>query len=167
MKIYLAGSVPKSKEEIEKFVNWREGYKKVLKKYFDCECVNPFVRDIDETDLFGVFGFDCGLMKDCDLVVVNASDKLGAGTAQEMVIAKYFKKPVVTILPKNTYQRRSNVEINGKVVKEWMHPFVFSFSDFIIEDIEEIGDVKEKISNTKIKTIEVIDEAIEYFESKN
>lgn len=166
MKIYLAGSVPKGREEVENFVNWREGYKKVLSSVFDCECINPFVRDIDETDLFGVFGYDCGLMKKCDLVVINASEKMGAGTSQEMVIAKYFKMPVVTVLPKETYQRRSNLEINGKVVKEWIHPFVRAFSDFIIEDIKDIEKIHKDIFKKEPKTISVIDEAIEYFEGK-
>lgn len=162
-KIYLAGSVPKGKEEKKNFVNWREGYEKVLKKHFDCECIDPFVRDLNEEDLAAVFGFDCDLIQNCDFLVVNAIGKLGVGTSQEMVIAKHFEKPVVTVLPKETYQRRDNVEINGKLVKEWIHPFVKAFSDFIIEDIEEIEKIKDEILSKKTKTLSIIDESIKHF----
>lgn len=166
-KIYLAGSVPKGEEELDKFVNWREGYEKVLEKFFDCKCIDPFARDLNEEDLTAVFGFDCEHIQNCDFLVVNASERLGVGTSQEMVIAKYFEKPVVTVLPKETYQRRTNVEINGKLVKEWIHPFLKAFSDFIIEDIEEIEQIKNDILSGKTKTLSVIDESIEYFEESS
>jgi len=164
--IYLAGSVPKGNEEA-KFDNWRIEYKEVLKKHFQAEFIDPYDHHsyVDENDSLLVFGIDSNHIKTSDFIVVNAESKLGAGTSMEMVVAKYFKKPVVTVLPKDTYHRRSNLIFGPNHVKDWVHPFIHSFSDFIIENIVEIEKIKDKIFSSKIKTISVIDDAIKYFES--
>lgn len=82
----------------------------------------------------------------------------------EMVAAKYFKKPVITVLPKDTHHRRSNLVFHGKLVEDWIHPFIWSFSDFIVESIEEVEEIKDKdkLSKAEIKDISVIDQAIDY-----
>ena len=100
---------------------------------------------------------DCQHIKNSDLVIVNAESQLGVGTSQEMLIAKYFKKPVVTILPKDTYHRKSNIAINNKLIADWIHPFIFSTSDFILENINEINNIKEKIFTSEIKDISILD----------
>lgn len=161
MKIYLAGKVPKGKE-VESFNNWREKYSQEILKSFDAEFIDPGSRTIDESDFKLVFGLDCKHIKNSDLIVFCAEQKLGAGTSQEMVIAKYFNKPVVVVLPKNTRHRRSNLEFNGKIIEDWIHPFIFSFADFIIEDISDFSKIKDDIFKSKIKGIEVIDSAIKY-----
>ncbi|MDA3839850.1 MAG: hypothetical protein PF572_02065 [Patescibacteria group bacterium] len=166
MKIYLAGKVPKGKKKVKNFKNWRIDYSEVIKKYFDTEFIDPFDRTADESDFFGVFGFDCKLIKNSDIVIVNAENQMGVGTSQEMVIAKYFNKPIVTVLPKDTYHRRKNIQIKDSFIEDWIHPFVFSMSDFIIEDISEIKLVKENLKNKKIKGISVIDESINYYNGK-
>ena len=166
MKIYLAGKVPKGDEEQKKFDNWRDRYQEALQKFFDAEFIDLYNRNLDESDSQSVLGTDCKHIKESTLVVVNAEEQMGAGGAQEMVIAKYFKKPVVTVLPKNSHHRRSNLVFHGKTIEDWIHPFIFTFSDFIIESIDKIGEIKDKISTSKIKEISVIDEAIEYVSSK-
>lgn len=100
------------------------------------------------------------------MVVINAGEKIGAGTAMEMVAAKYFKKPVITVLPKNTHHRRSNVVFHGKSVEDWIHPFIWAFSDFIVESVEEVKGIENKLRTAEIKDISVIDQAIEYVTSK-
>jgi len=167
MKIYLAGHVPKGDKEAQNFNEWRDRFKKVLKSNFKAEFINPYNRKVDEEDSLFVFGFDCAHIKESDLIIINAEDRLGVGTSQEMVIAKYFKKPVITVLPKQTHHRRKDVVFNGKNIDDWIHPFVFAFSDFIIEDINKIADIKDKIFNSKIKDISVIEQAIKYSKSKS
>ncbi|MCK5415879.1 hypothetical protein KAI92_00460 [Candidatus Parcubacteria bacterium] len=167
MKIYLAGNVPKGKQEVDNFKNWRLDYIKVIEKYFDAEFIDPFDRVDNEADFFGVFGFDCELIKNSDIIVVNAENKMGVGTSQEMVIAKYFKKPVVIVLPKDSYHRRSNIQIKEVFIKDWIHPFIFSMSDFILENISEIGSIKEDLKSRKIKDILIINESIKYYNEKN
>jgi len=163
MKIYLAGSVPKGNEELKSFDNWRLRYQKVLEKHFKAEFVDPYDRTLDENDSLLVFGADCNHVKTSDLIIVNAETRVGAGTAQEMVITKYFKKPVVAVLPKNTHHRRSNVIFGEYLVQDWLHPFINSFSDFVIENIEEIEKIKAKIFTTEIKAISIIDDGIKHF----
>ena len=167
MKIYLAGSVPKGTDEEKTFVNWRLQYKTILEKIFDAEFVFPGAGDMDESDFLLIVGKDSRSVKYADLVIINAEERLGVGTAHEMIIAKYFKKPVITVLPKNTYHRRPNVTFQGKYqVEDWMHPFVHTFSDFIVESPKEIASIKGEIFNKPSKDISIIDQAIAYREQK-
>ena len=158
MNIYLAGSVPKGAQEEKDFVNWRLRYKSVLEKFFDAEFVFPGAGDMDESDFLLIVGKDSRSIKHSDFVIVNAEERLGVGTAHEMIIAKYFNKPVVTVLPKNSYHRRPNVVFQNKYkVEDWMHPFLHTFSDFIVEQVEGIKDIKDKILTGPIKDISIID----------
>lgn len=162
MKIYLAGKVPKGDKEAKSFDDWRLKYQEALKKIFYADFIMPYNREADESDFLLVVGLDCSHIKESDLIVVNAEERLGVGTAQELVIAKYFKKPIITVLPKDTYHRRSNVVFHGKEIKDWIHPFIYVFSDIVVERIDEIKELKDKISTIKIKDISIIDEAIQY-----
>lgn len=166
-EIYLAGSVPKGDKEQETFVDWRAKWSGILLNIFeDAQVIDPYNSSLDEGDFLQVVGQDFGYIKRASLVVINAAEKLGAGTAMEMVAAKYFKKTVITVLPKNTHHRRSNLVFHGKLVEDWIHPFIWAFSDFIVETIEEVEDVKAKLEVTKVKDISVIDQAIDYAASK-
>lgn len=165
MKIYLAGSIPKGKQEEENFFDWRENYKEVLEKTLKAELITP-LADIDEADFLLVVGNDSKNIRNSDLVIVNAQEKLGAGTSMEMVIAKYFKKPVVAILPKNSYHRRPNLTFQNKYfVSDWIHPFIHTFSDFIIEKISDIQNIKDQIFKTTAKDISIVDQAIAHLDS--
>ncbi len=166
MKIYLAGGVPKGDEKAKTFDDWRNGYKKSLQKFLDGDFIEPYHKNLDEGDFLMVVGQDCKHIKESTIVIVNAEEKLGVGTAQELVIAKYFKKPVISVLPKDTHHRRTNIVFHGKLVEDWIHPFIFTFSDFIVENVDEIEKIKDKIFSSKIKDISMIDEAIKHFESK-
>lgn len=166
--IYLAGSVPKGAEEEKEFVNWRLDYKRILDKFLDADFIFPNAGDMDERDFLLIVGKDSKSIKSSDLVIVNAEERLGAGTSMEMVIAKHLKKPVITVLPKNSYHRRSNMTFQGKYfVEDWVHPFVHTFSDFIVEHVAEIEKIKEKIFNTPIKDITIIDTAIDHRNKKH
>jgi nucleoside 2-deoxyribosyltransferase len=162
MKIYLAGSVPKGEAELKNFVDWRIKYQQTLKNIFDAEYVDPFNRILDESDYQAIVGNDCRHIKNCDLIIINAENQIGAGTAQEMIIAKYFTKPVISVIPKNSYHRRANLTIHNQLIADWIHPFIFTFSDFIIESIEGIVTLKDKVFSAKIKNINIIDEAVKY-----
>jgi hypothetical protein len=103
------------------------------------EFLSPENPQLDESQPLIVFGHDCYLVRECDILVVDASSKLGVGSAQEMVIAKHFGKYVYTVLPRDTHHRRSNLPMHGVVVEDWIHPFIFAFSDQIFEDIGSLG----------------------------
>lgn len=161
LTIYLAGDIPKGDEEGKDFKNWRLIYQEVLAKIFDgAKFIDPWRPDKDENDPVAVFGEDCKHIKEADLIVIKAEEKVGAGTAMEFVIAKYFKKPVVTVIPKDTHHRRSNIVFGGQLVKDWVHPFIFSMSDYVVERVEEIAEIKDQILKDKPKDITFIDTAI-------
>ncbi len=110
MKIYLAGSIPKGAEEAKEFENWRVAYTDILQMASpQIETIDPDEHTMHEGDQFLVFGCDCADIACADLVVVNAEMRMGVGTSQEMCVAKYYEKPVIVVLPRDTYHRRSHV----------------------------------------------------------
>lgn len=168
MKIYLAGKVPK--QDNEKMEDWREEYKNVLLnseyKTEKIEFTDPMDRNLDESNFEMVYGHDCSLIKHCDLVIVNAEDKTGIGTSQEILIAKYYKKYVVTVIPENTNYRRKNITLMGRFIEEWIHPFAFTSSDMIIKNIKDIdlNYISEQIRNGNIKDISIIEDTCKMYE---
>jgi hypothetical protein len=162
-KIYLAGSIPKGNLEEKTSINWRDGYIRILKDIFDCVFIIPGSEPVNENDFLLIFGTDCSHIQKSDLVILNAEERLGAGSSMEMVIAKYFKKPVITVIPKNSYHRKQGITFQGKYfVEDWIHPFIHTFSDFIVENVSEIGEIKSRVLSSPTKDISIIDEAIKY-----
>ena len=165
-KICLLGPLPKGDETRKTWEDWKVKYKEELSVLGDIEFVDGDEWK-DEAKPFLTFGHDANLIKNSDLLIVNAEKKLGAGTAQEMVIAKYFSKPVLTVLPKDTHHRKSNIGFNGKLIEDWIHPFILTMSDLVVENISEAIDwiktYKKSPKSKKIKNITIIDEAIEAY----
>ena len=162
--IYLAGKVPKGKKEHEDFVDWREEFKGILGegvKYLD-----PNQFQLADIPCEKFFGRDCFMIKNCDLVLVDARAKIGAGTAQEILIAKYFKIPVVSVVPDNSHYRRITFYKGSE--KEYRHPFVFSTSDLMPKSFEEAADwIKGFVSGEnkiEVKDISIIDTEIEDYD---
>ena len=83
------------------------------------------------------------------------------------MIAKYFRKPVIVVLPKDSFHRRSDICIHNQKIKDWIHPFIYGFADFIIESIDEIKHIKDRISSAKVKDITEIDKGIKHLDSLN
>ena len=168
VKIYLAGSVPKGDKEAKDFFDWRSDYKKQIEKYINkVDFIDPYERgEFNESDFMAVFGADCYHIKNSDLIAVNAEDKLGVGTAQELVIAKYFKKPVITVLPKGTHHRRIDIMFRGQLIADWIHPFLFAFSDLILESISEFNLTNVDLDKMSVKDIKVIDRAVDIMGKK-
>ncbi|MBI2232596.1 MAG: hypothetical protein HYU56_01640 [Candidatus Aenigmarchaeota archaeon] len=163
LKICLLGSIPKG-DEIRKFwKDWKINYKNSLSKIDGIEFVDGDAWKEEEKS-FLVFGHDSYLIKSSDIIIVNAEAKLGAGTSQEMIIAKYFSKPVITVLPKDTHHRKSNVVFNSTNVPDWIHPFISAMSDIVVESVDEacqwVQEYKENPKSKTIKNISVIDQAI-------
>jgi nucleoside 2-deoxyribosyltransferase len=166
IRLYLAGKVPKG-AEIGTAEDWRSRYVEKLSEFGQFEFLSPEDPTLDERYPQLIFGHDCQLVRDCDILIINADSKLGAGTAQEMVIAKYFQKYVLTILPRDSHHRRSDLNMHGVVVEDWIHPFVHQTSDRIVADVDELGrwlqnDCAELIKSPP-KTLKVVDEAIEAY----
>lgn len=136
-KIYLAGKVPKGSDEKD-VLDWRCQYYETLE---NIDFLTPINDGLDYSKPEIVFGHDCFLIEESDAIIVDASRKLGAGTAQEMVIAKYYNRYVFTVLPKDTHHRRPMLNFDGEsIVDDWIHPFVYASSDRIFISHDECID---------------------------
>lgn len=162
MIICLLGSIPKGDEERMAWKDWKVEYKEKLSVIPNIQFTDGDEWK-DETRPLELVGHDLNLIKTADVVIVNAETKLGAGTAQEMVVAKYFKRPVITVLPKDTHHRKSNVVFSGTKIDDWIHPFILTFSDAVLENVDKCAEWIQNFSKepgAKIKDIAVIDEAV-------
>lgn len=170
LKITLLGSIPKGDKERKSWADWKTEYiEKISRAIPQAKFLHgDLISDNVGPDL--VVGHDLWLIKNSDIIIVHATTKIGAGTAQEMVIAKYFQKPLVTVMPKNTHHRRSNVTFSGTLIPDWIHPFIFTSSDYVAEGIDQaILWIKQFLKNPKkikVKNISIFDDKITLFEKK-
>ncbi len=165
--IYLAGKIPKGKE-IDTFVDWREDFSRMINEQINnypgiskIVCLDPHnfsMKNVDSVEDF--FGRDVHLVHMSDAVIVDGRVKVGPGSAQEMIIAKYYGKPVVTIIPKNSHYWKDSIKLRGGVV-EYKHPFLFSTSDAVVQSFEDAAkwvlDYLSGNMKVKIKTIDILD----------
>ena len=168
IKIVLLGSIPKGDKARLDWVDWKEDYVKAIIKAIPQA---KFLHGDLISDKVGsqlVVGHDLWLIKHADIVIVNAISKIGAGTAQEMVLAKKFKKPLIAIIPKNTHHRKTDIIFHRTKIKDWIHPFLHLSADVIVEDIgQAIKWIKRYSAKPlKPKGISIFDEAIAQFEKK-
>lgn len=166
LKIALLGSLPKGDNARKDFIDWKIQYvEKITKAIPEALFLHgDLISDSKGSEI--VVGHDLWLIKRADIVVVNAPAKIGAGTAQELIMAKKFKKPVITLIPKNTHHRKSNITFHGITIKDWIHPFIDITSDAVVEDVEGvIRWIKSyKRKPKKIKDISILDKSISRFE---
>lgn len=170
IKVYLAGKVAKG-DEIGTIEDWRKRYADALDGYDDEELVflDPEDSGLDESDSLAIVGHDCSQIKECNLVIVNAEKKLGVGTAQEMIVAKYFNKYVVSLIPDSTHYCRRNLNMHGNIIDKWIHPFMNTLSDLVVEDLDELREklpfAIQALKSGEFKGISIIDEACEYYKT--
>lgn len=170
LKVALLGSLPKGDEARKDWVDWKAEYvEKISAAIPEARFLHGDLIS-DNAGPEAVVGHDLWLIKNADIIVVHAASKIGAGTAQEMVLAKYFHKPVISIVPKDTHHRRSNVVFHGVTIEDWIHPFIYVASDCIAESIAEgIGWTQHFLEHQDavvIKTITAFDEAVALFEQE-
>lgn len=162
-RIYLAGKVPKG-SEIGQLPDWRAEYISALSVLPAFEFASPDDPNLDESDALEVFGHDCYLIQNSDLIVVNAKERLGVGTAQELLIAKYFTKPVFTVLPHGSPHRRKDLQAGKGIVADWQHPFIVASSDRIFASVQELVEhLGTWQRGDPCKTLQIIHDAIRHY----
>jgi hypothetical protein len=136
--IYLSGSIQKGEgDRRESF--WTDADLAAIEAgldEFDVAFLNPATRSDDLADYLGTFGRDLFQVTAADLVWVDARDRRGIGVGAEMAIAKQHSIPVVSLCPHHTHYRRRDFVFLEQPLEEWIHPFVFGYSDAIVDDIE-------------------------------
>jgi hypothetical protein len=169
MKIVLLGSIPKGDDVRKGWTDWKVAYMDAIKKIIPKV---TFIHGDTISDNAGpemVVGHDLSQIKQADICVVDAREKIGAGTAQEIVIAKHLKKPVVIVIPKNTHHRRTNITFHDVTLEDWIHPFLYLSTDYVADSIEDaarwIDEYANSDSKIPVKDISVFEKAIDHYES--
>jgi nucleoside 2-deoxyribosyltransferase len=168
MKIYIAGKV--SKDSSFGKHHWRDEFCAKL-----CELSKTKLDSVDPTKIDNtieepeqIFGADVDMIAQCDVFVVYLSDDISVGGSQEILIAKYFNKPVIGFAPYGGKFNGSRREHFGKTIENFQDPFVFSTCDVVCGSIEEVASALGKVSDMKPKGIGIIDEYRElYLSSKS
>ena len=170
MKIILLGSIPKGDEIRKKWTDWKTDYiEKISEAIPDVNFLHgDLISDKEGPEV--VVGHDLYLIKHSDIAIVHAVEKIGAGTAQEILMAKKFGKPVIAVIPKDSHHRKSNVVFHGTTIVDFINPFLFVSTDYVAENVEEaIKWVKNYIKNREdfaIKNFSVMENQIEVFSKR-
>lgn len=171
LAIYLAGSIKKGHERSDESF-WTEEDMTALRQHladFDVSFLNPAFRTDDLSDQFSVFGRDMLQVFCCDIIFVDARDRRGLGVGAEMMWAKLNKKPLVIWAPKNTHYHKSQTTILDVPVTNFIHPFVESLGDQIVENLEEGAKWMRAVmsgSKVAIKGIDHIEKAMKHYKAK-
>jgi hypothetical protein len=167
VSIYLAGSIKKGHEQTESV--WTEEHMAQIRENLKgCEVLflNPAFRTDNLSDQRSVFGRDMVQVFCSDVVFVDARDRRGLGVGAEMMWAKLNKVPVVTWAPKNSHYHKSHTTILGVPVANFVHPFVESLSDQLVENPAEGARwIAKALSDptTKIKGLEDVESSMHYY----
>jgi hypothetical protein len=169
MKIVLLGSIPKGDDVRRDWNDWKIAYMETIKKVVPDA---TFIHGDAISDNAGpemVVGHDLTQIKQADICVVDAQAKIGAGTAQEIVIAKHLKKPVVIVIPKDTHHRKTNITFHDVPLEDWIHPFLYVSTDYVAESIEDaarwVGEYARSDPKIQVKDLSVFEQAIDHYES--
>lgn len=168
--IYLAGKIQKAHEAPNERY-WSENDISMLSntlRPYQLHALNPAIRADNLEDQKSVFGRDMVQVYSSDFVFVDARDRRGLGVGAEMMWAKVNSIPVVTLAPQETHYVKSNTSLLGVDVKGWVHPFIYSLSDYICESVEDGANwIKSFIENPKpVKTKDDIFEAMVYYKEQ-
>jgi nucleoside 2-deoxyribosyltransferase len=133
-RIYLAGS-------FDNDIDWRNDFSIKLANKFGNKVIgiNQFHRKVEESNPKIKIGHDMFCVKNSDLIVVNAiKSKITMGTAQEIILAKYWNKPVIMVIDENSgIKFKERISPTGILIKNYIHPFADNFCDAITDDYDK------------------------------
>lgn len=160
IKLYIAGKV--SKDSVFGTHHWRDEFCHKLQELSGLELTNldPTKIPGDQGDYKAVFKACCRMIHSADVVVVYLSDDISIGGSQEILIAKYFKKPVIGLAPLGGKFNGSTKEYFGQTVENYKDPFVFSTCDLVVPSVEEVAVALKTLQTIKPKTLEIIGNSI-------
>jgi len=157
LKVYVAGKV--SKESIFGTHHWRNDFITELEKLsgLELEHLDPTKIKVDQNNPELVFGKDAKLISRADVVIVYLSDDISVGGSQEILIAKYFKKPVIGLAPRGGKFNGASKELFGQKIEDYKDPFVFTTCDVVCPDMNGVAVALKNLGKIKPKGIDIID----------
>lgn len=167
IKVYVAGKMSKHSHFGDH--TWRDDFLQEISGLTGLKFISfdPTRASKDYTDLEMVFGSDVHMIANVDVLITYFSDDISVGGSQEVLIAKYLKKPVIGFAPRGGKFNRGTKEVAGQIIKNYKHPFVYTTCDVVCGDIEEVADALKNLDKIKPKTIRIIDRAMERFSKKH
>lgn len=163
LKVYVAGKM--SKHSHFDSHHWRDDFLGEIAKLTGLKFISfdPTRATKNYSDPELVFGSDVHMISQVDVLIVYLTDDISVGGSQEILIAKYLKKPVIGLAPRGGMFISDTKEITGKVIKNYKHPFVFTTCDVVCSDIKEVAKALKNLDKIKPKTIKIIDQAYHKF----
>jgi hypothetical protein len=167
LKIYVAGKMTGHSHFGSH--TWRDDFLGEISKLSGVKFISydPTNATKNYSDSELVFGSDVHMISKIDVMIVYLSDNVGVGTSQEILLAKYFGKPVIALAPIGGIYNGGNVSAAGIVLKNFKHPFVYTTCDVVCDDIEGVAKAVQDLDKIKPKTLSLIDKAFKKFESKH
>ena len=101
-----------------------------------------------------------------DVMIVYLSDDISVGGSQEILIAKYYKVPVIGLARHGGKFNGADKEYFGKIVKNYKDPFVFTTCDVVCKTAEEVAGTLKTLSDITPKSLDIIPNSVEYYLSK-
>jgi transposase len=154
ISIYLAGSIKKGHEREDELF-WTDADMVFLRRAlpeYEISFLNPAFRSDDLSDQRSVFGRDMTQVFCSDVVFVDARNRRGLGVGVEMMWAKFHKIPIFTLAPTDSHYNKSKTTLLDVAVENWVHPFVESLSDAIVENLSDGADwVRKFVSTSTLK----------------
>jgi hypothetical protein len=145
---------------------WRDEFIETLEKLSGRQLINldPTKTAINQATPEVVVGGDSFMIDEADLVIVYLTDDISVGGSQEILIAKYFQKPVIGLAPLGGKFNGGTKEYFGKLIHNYKDPFVFSTCDVVCADIAEVAEALKTAEKIKPKSILLIKELRDEFE---
>ncbi len=167
IKVYVAGKMSKHSDFSSH--RWRDDFLRDISNLTGLKFISfdPTKAKKDYTDLEMVFGSDVHMIASVDVLITYFSDDISVGGAQEVLIAKYLKKPVIGFAPFGGKFNGGTKEVAGQTFVNYKHPFVYSTCDVVCGDINGVAEALINLDKIKPKTIKIIDEAMEKFNKKH
>lgn len=126
IKVYVAGKVNPSSKFVDGLY-WRDEFCKEIshKSGFNLISLDPTKSngdiDFDQSNADLIVGRNNYMIKISDLVIVNLTDDISIGGSTEMIVAKYYKKPLIGLAKRNGKFIRDTKEIQGKVYENFIN----------------------------------------------
>lgn len=161
LKVYVAGKI--SKESNFKTHHWRDEFCVKLSELSGIKLSNldPISSESAATSIENIFRKDVKLINECELFIVYLSDDISVGGSQEILIAKYLKKPVIGFAPYGGKFKNATREMFGKEINDYKDPFVFSTCDIVCGTLSEVAEAVQRIDKIVPKDITIIDQALD------
>ncbi len=169
--IYLAGRIKKEHERNDETF-WSDEDLELLRSHltnYDVSFLNPAFRSDDLSDQRSVFGRDMLQVFCSNFVFADVRERRGLGVGAEMMWAKMHRIPVIAWAPRDSHYNKSQTQLLGVSVQNWVHPFVESLSDKIVENISQGAEwIHQVMTNPSIaiKDKGSVEAAMHYYQEK-